>query len=83
MALLLGVASSLTGGASQLGKKLEEGVERLHKLLANLVFAAFDQMHSDMRLISILECHFRIPYAVNLFCREQTHAVHERKFSHT
>lgn len=83
MARLSGDASPSRAGASQLGKKFEECVERLHKLLANLILAAFDQVHRDVSLISILECHFRIPYAVNLFCREQTHAVHERKFSHT
>src|SRR5260370_455090 len=50
--------------------ELEERVQRLHQLPANLVLAAFDQVHRDMRLVAAFERDFRILQLLDVICRK-------------
>jgi hypothetical protein len=48
--------------------KLEEGVERLEELLANLIFAAFDEVHAHVSLFAIFQRNFRILNPLQFIC---------------
>src|SRR6185437_2823131 len=70
-------------GASDLGIKIEEGVERAEQLAFQLFFGfAFEKMHGDARLLAVLERDFRRADFREFFGRQQAHAVDERKFCH-
>ena len=65
-----------------LGIEFEERIQRLHQLFANLVFAAFQQMHGFLGLFSTLEGDFRVADFFQFIRRKQTHAVNECEFGH-
>jgi len=56
---------------SEFGVELEEGVQRLHELLADFLFPTLQQMHGDVSVVAILQADLGVTQFFNFIGGEQ------------
>lgn len=67
---------------SNLRVEIEECFETCLQLFLNLILAAFEHMHSDVRLAAIFEFYGRIPQFSNLLRGQQPQSINQRQICH-
>jgi hypothetical protein len=65
------------------GIELEEGIEGLLELAADFLFAAFNEMHGDVRGVAVLELDGGVGQLLDFIGRDQAQAVDQSEFCHT
>lgn len=63
--------------------QVEEGIHTGSKLLLDLLFAAFQDVHGNVCLSAILQLHRSFAHFCDLIRGQQAHSIYQRQISHT
>src|SRR3974390_2578790 len=67
---------------SDFGIEIKESFQTSAQLLLDFLFAAFEHVHSDVRLPAIGEFYRRLANLDDVFRRQQPHAIYQREICH-